>query len=47
MQFSWGWKAEQGLGVPEPKRTRIPTLGLSEAHAATALPKLMMILDGL
>jgi hypothetical protein len=39
--------AEQGLGVPQPKRTRIPTLGLSSADAATALQRLRMILDRL
>jgi hypothetical protein len=38
---------QQGLGVPEPKRTRVSPLGFSAADAATPLPNLTMILDRL
>ena len=38
---------EQGLGVPEPERARIPPLGVNPADAATPSSKPNMILDRL
>jgi hypothetical protein len=38
---------EQGLGVPEPKRHRLPPLGVGSSDAAKALPFMNMILDEL
>ena len=38
---------EQGLGVPEPKRHRLPPLGVGLSDAAKALPFMNMILDEL
>lgn len=39
--------AEQGLGMPEPKRPGVPPLGVSSTDAATVLPKHGMVLDRL
>jgi hypothetical protein len=39
--------SEQGLGVPQPKRAGIPSLGVSPTDAKTPLPTLKMILDRL
>ena len=51
MRADEGWllrdEPQQGLGMPEPKRARVPPLGVSAADAATHLPNLMMILDRL
>jgi hypothetical protein len=38
---------KQGLGMPEPKRHRLPPLGVGSSDAAKALPFMNMILDGL
>jgi hypothetical protein len=38
---------EQGLGVPEPKRPRLPALGVGSIYAAKALTVIDMILDRL
>ncbi len=38
---------EQGLGMPEPKRHRLPPLGVGSTDAAKALPFIEMILGGL
>jgi hypothetical protein len=38
---------EQGLGMPEPKRHRLPPLGVGSTDAAKALPFINMILEGL
>jgi transposase len=38
---------EQGLGMPEPKRHRLPPLGVGSTDAAKALPFINMILDRL
>jgi hypothetical protein len=40
-------EAEQRLGVPKPKRARIPTLGIHQADGEKALSKHRMILDRL
>ena len=37
---------EQGLGVPEPKRPRLPALGVGSIDAAKALPVMDMVLGG-
>jgi hypothetical protein len=38
---------EQGLGMPEPKRHRLPPLGVGSTDAAKALPFMNMILERL
>ena len=37
----------QGLGVPQPKQTRVPAMGISAQDVTKSLSELGMILDGL